>query len=136
MVARIARILLLVVMVLNGLLFIVNISVLGDRQAAIEMHEDLAPNASALAANGKVLVCFVTGILYLVGAYGLWRKQPRLIVAGILGFLLFDGAYLVELISWADRADVWIGFGLFGGLSFVFGLVSWRDWRRSTLQPV
>ena len=121
----------LIVIILNGLLFISNIYVLGNREAAIDMHNDLAPSATALMANAKVIDCFIVGILYIVSAFGIIRKKYDLALAGIIGFVLFDGFYVVELIMWAGiHPQVWLGFSLFGGLSLLIGIYSWWNWRR------
>ncbi len=128
---KIIKIIMLVIMISNGLLFVINIYVLGDREAAIEMHEDLSPDASALMANLKVLVGFATGILYLIGAYGIIRKKYALTFAGIMGFVLFDGFYIIELVLWAASYPlIWISFGIFGSLAFIIGAYSHRIWRK------
>jgi len=117
-------------MILNGLLFVSNIYVLGDREAAINMHTDLSPSASALMANTKVIICFVVGILYILSAYGIIQRKFDLALAGIIGFVLFDGFYVIELIMWsADYPLIWLYFGIFGGLSLLIGIYSFMKWR-------
>jgi hypothetical protein len=120
-------------MVLNGLLFISNIYVLGDREAALQMHSDLAASASGLLVNTKVMVCFIAGILYLVAAGGIvWRKFG-LALAGVIGFVIFDGFYLVELLLWgATHPPVWLGVGLFGSLGLLIGVFCWLNWQKRT----
>ncbi|MEW5959899.1 MAG: hypothetical protein AB1801_19430, partial [Chloroflexota bacterium] len=114
-----------------------NIYVLGNREAAIAMHDDLAPTASALMANIKVLDCFMVGILYVVAAYGIIRKKYDLALAGVIGFVLFDGLYLVELMMWAGiHPRLWIDFSLFGGVSLLIGFYSWWNWqKRASFRP-
>jgi hypothetical protein len=134
MVARAGRWFLLLLLVLNGLLFVSNIYVLGDTPAAIAMHDDLSPLASPFVANLKVLVCFDTGILYLAAAIGILRRSRALVVCGIAAFLLFDGTYLYELAAWGlSHPRVWLDFTVFGGLSLAFGWFAWREWRRLAL---
>jgi hypothetical protein len=90
-------------MVLNGLLFVSNIYVLGNTEAAIEMHDDLPRSASALLANVKVIDCFVVGILYLTAAYGIIRQKYHLALAGVIGCVLFVGLYLYQfMIAWGN----------------------------------
>jgi len=128
--SKIIKIIILILLVLNGVLFISNIYVLGDSEAAIKMHEDLAPSATALIANTKVIVSFVSGILYIVTAIGIIRKRYSLALWGIIAFVLFDGLYVIELIMWGKTHPmVWFGFSIFGGLSFLFAAYSWWCWR-------
>jgi len=130
MLPKIGRVIILSVMVLNGLLFISNIYVLGDRAAALQMHTDLAASASELLVNTKVIVCFIAGILYLVAAGGIIWRRSRLALAGVIGFALFDGFYLVELMLWGGvHPQVWMGFGLFGSLGLLIGVFSWLNWQ-------
>ena len=129
--AKIGERFILIVTILNGLLFISNIYVLGNTEAAINMHDDLAPSASALIVNAKVILCFIVGILYIVSAFGIIRKKYGLALAGIIGFVLFDGFYIIELIMWYRiHPRIWIDFSIFGGLSLLIGAYSWRKWRK------
>ncbi len=128
---KIAKIFFLILMILNGLLFVIGVYVLGDRNAAIEMHEDLAPSASAFMASTKVLIGFIVGLLYLVSAYGIIRKKYNLTIAGIAGFAIFTGMYIVELIMWAEiHPQIWISFSAFDGAGFIIGVYSWYNWRK------
>lgn len=123
-----------VLLLLNGLFFVSNIYVIGDRKAAIEMHNDLFPNASAFVANAKVIVCFVTGILYLLAAYGLLRNKSNFVISGIMGAIVFIGFYIIELILWGrSHPRVWIDFSIFGGLSLIYGIYSLITLKRSSL---
>ena len=107
-----------ILMILVGLFFASNIYVIGNRQAAVAMHNDLAPNAGAVIANLKVIVCFVAGLLYLAAAWGLLKRRREAVLAGVVGFVLFDGLYVVELALWGSSYPrVWLWFGVFGGLS-------------------
>ena len=123
------RISLIILLILNGLFFITNIYVLGNTQAAIDMHEDLAPSAGPFMANFKVINCFITGLLYVVAAYGLIRKRKQFILAGVYGAIFFFAFYIVELILWGtSHPTVWIGFSIFGTLSLVLGYFSFKYW--------
>lgn len=120
----------LILMVLNGLFFIANIYVLGNTQEAIAMHDDLAPTAGAVMANAKVLNCFVVGMCYLVAAWGIVRRRSIPVLFGVLGFALFDGFYLLELVLWGrSHTRVWVDFIIFGGISLVIGIFSWHQWK-------
>jgi hypothetical protein len=121
----------LILMILTGLLFISNIYVLGNTEAAVAMHDDLPRSAGAWLANSKVLKCFAVGILYLVGAYGILRKRYSLALAGILGCALFVGFYVFQIIMWANiHPRMWTDFAIFGGVSLMIGLFSWWHWRQ------
>lgn len=131
--AKIFKVIILALMFLNGLLFISNIYVFGNREAAIEMHNDLAPTASALMANAKVVICFVVGFLYIASAVSIIKKKYALALTGVIGFILFDGLYIYELILWSkSHPRVWIDFSIFGGLSLLIGIYSWMNWRSRT----
>lgn len=131
MIARTVRVLGVLLLVLNGLFFVSNIYVLGDAAAAVAMHGDLAPTVSPVVANVKVIVTFTTGALYLLAAAGILRHRRALAACGVAAFVLFDGLYLYELTAWGrSHPRVWIDFTVFGGLSLLFGAMSWREWRR------
>lgn len=130
MIKKIAKWFLVVFMILNGLLFISNIYVLGNTEAAIKMHDDLAPTAGALMANLKVLDCFIVGILYIIAAAGIITKRYKLSAAGVAGFVLFDGLYIIQIIMWASiHPRIWFDFSIFGGVSLIFGIFSWWHWK-------
>ena len=132
MTSKIVKIILLVIMILNGVFFAVNITVLGDREAAIAMHRDLAPTASALMADAKVLVTFGAGVLYLLAAFGIILKRRGWTLSGIVACIIFNGLYAVELMKWGGfHPWVWVGFFLAGGLSFLIGTYSYFNLRRS-----
>ena len=124
-----------VFMMLNGIFFMSNIYVLGDHEAAIAMHDDLSPEAGPVMVQAKVLNCFVVGILYLLSGIGLLRANSHLASLGALGCLVFLALYGVELIMWGDtHTRVWIDFSIFGGVSFIFGMVSFLYWKGIFLQ--
>jgi hypothetical protein len=131
MASKVCKTILLVIMILNGIFFAVNIYVLGDREAAIAMHLDLAPTASALMANTKVLVTFASGVLYLLAAFAIIRRKRALALSGVLACIIFNSLYGVELAKWGSfHFWVWKGFFLAGGLSFLIGVYSYLNWRR------
>ena len=130
---KIGKAMIVILMMLNGLLFISNIYVFGNREAAIGMHDDLAPTASDLMVNAKVVLCFVVGFLYVVSAIGIMKKKYALALSGVIGFILFDGFYILELILWSKtHPRVWIDFSVFGGLSLLIGIYSWLNWSSRT----
>lgn len=100
---RLFHTIILIIMVLNGLLLTTNIYVIGNPAAAIEMHDDLPRNASDYLAITKVIVCFITGILYLIAAYGLIKKKYKLVLSGFIGFIIFDGEYIYQIINWSNE---------------------------------
>jgi hypothetical protein len=116
-------------MILVGLLFGSNIYVLGDTASAVQMHEDLPLTASPLLVNIKVIITFITGILFLTAAFAIIRKDRNLSLAGVLGFALFDGFYLIELAMWADvHPRIWTYFALAGGIALLIGAFCYRYW--------
>ena len=135
MLSKVCKIIILVLMILNGLMFISNIYVFGDREAAIEMHDDLAPSSSELVAITKVVVVFIVGILNLVTAIAILRKKYSFALAGFIGFLIFDGLYLIQIIIWAEEHPrIWIDFSIFGTLSLIFGIFSLWHWKKRNLK--
>ena len=132
MVSGIAKVVLLVIMILNGIFFAVNIYAVGDREAAIAMHRDLSPLAGPTMVNAKVLVTFAAGMLYLLTAFGIIRKKRSFLLCGVAACVLFNGLYGVELAKWGGfHPWVWKGFFIAGGLSFLIGAYSYFLWRRS-----
>ena len=134
MTKRILNIIILILMIANGLFFITNIYVLGNREEAIKIHEDLAPNTSAIMANIKVLNVFFVGLLFLISAYGIIRKKYNYAIAGIIAAILFIGLYIFQIIIWAKtHPQIWISFIIFGSLSVIFGIYSWLNWKKRKL---
>ena len=72
---KILKIAVLVLTTANGLFFASNIYVIGNPEAALEMHEDLPPDAGYLWAYAKGTECFYNRYLYLISAYGIIRKK-------------------------------------------------------------
>ncbi len=127
-------------MIMIGLLFGSNIYVLGDTASAIHMHDDLPATASPLLVDLKVIITFITGMLYLIAAFSIISKNRNLALAGVLGFALFDGFYILEIAMWSDiRPQIWTYFVMVGGISLLFGIYCWRYWkagRTSTARSV
>lgn len=119
----------LVLMLLNGLFFISNIYVLGNTVAAIKMHDDLPRDASALLANAKVLVCFFTGIFYVITVIAIIKKRYLWALAGVIGSTMFVGLYIIEFMAAKNiHIGMLIGFLIFGILSIIYGIFSWYYW--------
>jgi hypothetical protein len=110
-------------MLLNGLFFSSNIYVVGNAKAALKMHDDLPPWAGPSLARLKVIVCFITGVSYVVAFFGAILARSELIRVGAAGASLFLGLYIVELALWGKSYPrVWRYFFIFGGVSAGFGL--------------
>lgn len=121
-----------VLMLLNGLFFMSNIYVLGDTPEAIAMHDDLARDASPFMVQGKVVNCFLVGLGYLISGIGILRNRPKLGQWGFWAAIFFIGFYLVELVLWGkSHPRVWTDFAIFGGISAIWGILSYRIWRKS-----
>jgi hypothetical protein len=124
-------------MILVGLLFGSNIYVLGDAASAIQMHEDLPQTASSLLVNMKVVITFITGVLFLVAALAIINKNHNMSLAGVFGFALFDGFYLLELAMWADvNPRIWTCFAIAGGIALLLGAFCWRYWTAGRIQTI
>lgn len=118
-------------MILNGLFFMSNIYVLGNHDAAVAMHDDLSPDAGPFIAMTKVLVCFFSGICYLVAGVGFFRSKNGFVQWGVWGCLPFLALYIIELILWGStHTRVWVDFSMFGGISMIYGLFSYNYWRK------
>lgn len=124
-------------MILIGLLFVSNIGVLGNTASAIQMHEDLPPTASPLLVSIKVIITFIAGILFLISAFAIIRKSHNLSLAGVFGFAIFDGFYLLELAMWSGvHPRIWTYFVLAGGIAFLFGIFCWHNWAAGRIKTV
>ncbi|VVB68272.1 Uncharacterised protein [uncultured archaeon] len=124
-------------MILIGLLFGSNIYVLGDTASAIQMHDDLPSTATPLMVNMKVIITFITGMLFLIAAVAIISKNHNLSIAGTFGFALFDGFYLLELAMWANiHPRIWIYFAIVGGIVLLFGTFCWRYWIAGRTQTI
>lgn len=120
---------LIILMILCGLFLMSNIYVLGNRQAAIEMHEDLAATVSTFMVNLKVLVCFFTGLLYVIAGIALIRKQYKYCLAGLIGTGLFITLYIIEIILWIKiHPRLLFYFSIAGSISLLFGFFCWKYW--------
>jgi hypothetical protein len=127
---KIGKHIVLTLMFLNGILFMIGIYVLGNTQAAYQMHEDMPPTAGDFLLNFKIISGFIVGAMYVISAIGIYRNKLKLALAGVLAFILFDGFYLVEILLWGKtHTTVWVGFGIFGTLSLLFGIFSWFSWK-------
>jgi hypothetical protein len=125
MIKKIIKALLLILIILTGLLFISDIKLIGNTHAAVKMHSDLPRNASAMAANAKVIICFITGVLFIFAALAVFDRSYRGALSGIIGCILFDGFYLAEVILWGKiNPHIWFGFFFFGSLCLFIGLFS------------
>lgn len=123
----------IVLLLLNGLLFISGTYVLGDNAAAAKMHWDLIPTASSFIINAKVVICLISGILYLLAFLGFIRNKASLVIHGFYGFLFFFSFYIVELILWAGiYPSVFIGFSSFGLLSVLLGVYSFMYYKKNS----
>jgi len=128
---KVIKIILPILMLLNGLIFILSISVLGNREAALQMHTDVIPTASTLMLNMKLWIVIIIGILYIISAIAIFMKKYHLAIVGVIAFIVFEVSYIIELIMWAQvNPSMWINFGIFGSLSLIIGIYSWLSWKK------
>jgi hypothetical protein len=134
---KILKIAVLIVTISNGLFFVSNIYVIGNSEAALKMHDDLPPDAGYLWAYAKVLNVFITGILYLVSAYGVIRKKYSFCISGIIASIIFIGMYLIQIILWVQRySPVLKWFCVFGSFSLLIGIFSFIYWKKNETQQI
>lgn len=120
-----------VLLSLNGLFFMTNIYAVGNPEAAVEMHDDLHPEAGPVVAIAKVINVFLTGLLYVLGAWGMIRRKPRLAKSAIWGSLIFTLFYIYQFIAWGrSHPRVWLDFAIFGTIGITLGLSSYL-WARA-----
>ena len=114
-----SRIILLILLVGNGIIFVSSLPVISNPSMAQQIHNDLSPDAGIFIITVKSLLCVIAGIGYLVGAYGLYYNS-HLVLAGLAGAAPFFIFYLYEIASWGmTYPGVWIGFLTFGLMSFI-----------------
>ena len=78
-----------ILMLVNGVFYATNIVVIGNTNAILNMHEDLAPNAGAVIANIKVINIFIVGLLFVICAVSIIRKKYKFAITGIIAAVLF-----------------------------------------------
>ncbi len=122
MLKKTANTIIMAIIILNGIFFMCNIYVLGNRAEIIKMHQDLVPSAGDLIANAKVIGVFATGVLYIITAVSIIKRKYWIsLPAIILGFLINNGLYVAQLIMWANmHPRIWIHMALFGGLNLLY----------------
>lgn len=133
---KITNIIVLSLIILNGIFFMCNIYVIGNREEIINMHQDLMPTASDFIANSKVIGVFITGILYIITVVSIIRKKYGFaLVAIIFGFIINNGLYLIQLIMWANiHPRIWIHLAIFGGLNLLYVIYSLLRWKKRMVE--
>jgi hypothetical protein len=131
MLRKIFNSVILVIIFLNGLLFIAtSIYAFGDKGLSLRIHEDIPPTASDFIIQLKVIICLVVGILYVIFSYSIFKKKHNLALSGFSSFILFDGFYMVEFYLWLKtHPDVLTGFLFFGTLNLLIGIYSLYLWK-------
>jgi hypothetical protein len=113
------RPLFLALLILNGLIFVASLPALIDPDFALRIHSDLYPESGMLMIFLKSVICFLSGVTYLIAAYGYYHRS-LLVFAGVLGSVPFFLLYLVELSCWGTfYLPVWVGFMTFGLASLI-----------------
>ncbi len=129
-ITKIFDIVFLLLVILTGLFFTSNIYVIGNPEAAIEMHDDLPGTASDFLAITKVIVVFITGISFLITAYAIIKRRKKYAIAGFVGAIIFNLEYLIQLYFWYDEHPrMLMDFAVFGTLSLVIGIRSFLYWK-------
>ncbi len=123
------RILFLILLFANGLIFVASLPAVIDPALALQIHSDLYPECGILMITLKSAICFGAGVAYLIAAYGCYRRSS-LVFAGVVGAVPFFLFYLIELAFWgAIYPQVWMGFLIFGLASLIIMTGSWFSMR-------
>jgi len=123
------RTLFLILLIVNGLIFVASLPAIIDPALALQIHSDLYPECGILMITLKSAICFGAGLAYLVSAYGYYRRSS-LVFAGVVGAVPFFLFYLIELAFWgANYPQVWTGFLIFGLASLIIMTGSWFSMR-------
>lgn len=124
------EILFLLLLIVNGIIFTISLPAIFDISIAMMIHSDIFPDSQYLIIQAKSIICFITGIAYLIAAYG-FHHRSSLVIAGTLGAIPFFLLYLVEIYLWGQfYPQVWIGFFLFGLLSLVIAISCYILWKK------
>ena len=120
------------VMILNGLLFLGQVYLFPDAAAALRVHRDLAQDADFQFIALKVLSWGLAGLAWVVAGLGLATGRRDWLPAAFVGFLLVDGTFAAQFWLWGrEMPTVWISFGVFGLLSFLYAAVARHVWRET-----
>jgi hypothetical protein len=123
-----------VVMVVNGLAFVAQGYFFGDVTGALRVHGDLPPDADPSLVHLKVGAWAVAGIAWVVAGFGLATGRRDWLPAAFLGFLLVDGLYVVQFWLWgSSHPGVWVGFGVFGVLALAYAFACRQAWRSTAV---
>lgn len=119
-----------IVMVLNGLLFAGQGYLFDDVPAALRVHGDLPPDADPSLVDLKVALWALAGLAWIVSGFGLATGRREWLPAAFVGFLLVDGFYLVQFWLWGrSHIGVWEWFAVFGVLALIYAAVCRYAWR-------
>lgn len=124
------RVLLGIVMIVHGAAFLAQVYFFPDAAAALRVHRDLAPGADFQFVALKVLFWGLAGLAWIVSGFGMATGKRDWLPAAFVGFLLVDGLYVAQVWMWgATHPAVWIGFGVFGLLAFLYAAAARHVWR-------
>ena len=127
------KILLGLVMVVNGLFFVSQVRLFYDRAAALRFHGDLPPDVDPSLVDLKVVVWGLAGLAWIVAGSGLMVGRRDWLPAAFVAFLLVDGFYVIQLWSWGvSFPAVWAWFSVFGGLALLYAVVCRQVWRATS----
>lgn len=124
------RVLLGIVMIVHGAAFLAQVYLFPDAAAALRVHRDLAPDADFQFVALKVLFWGLAGLAWIVSGLGMATGRRDWLPAAFVGFLLVDGLYAAQFWMWGGtHLAVWIGFGVFGLLAFLYAAAARQVWR-------
>ena len=124
------KILLGLVMVVNGVWFASQVRFFYNVSAALRFHGDLPPDVDPSFVDLKVVAWGLAGLAWVVAGLGLMTGRRDWLPAAIVGFLLVDGLYAAELWLWGVTYPVvWAWFGIFGGLALAYAVVCRQVWK-------
>ncbi len=124
------KIVLGIVMVVNGLAFAGQGYLFNDASAALRVHGDLPSDADPALVDLKVAAWALAGLAWVVAGFGLATGRREWLPAAFVGFLLVDGFYVVQFWLWGrTHVGVWVGFAAFGLLALLYAAVCRHAWR-------
>lgn len=116
-------------MVVNGLAFVGQGWLFNDTTAALRIHRDIAPHADPGFVDFKVGAWAVAGLAFVVAGLGLLTGRREWLPAVVVGVLLVDGLYVAQFWMWGSAyPGVWAGFATFGALALLYAFVCRHVW--------
>jgi len=123
-----------IVMVVNGILFAGQAYLFDNVSAALRIHGDLPADADPSLVDLKVAAWALAGVAWVVAGLGLMTGRRDWLPGAFVGFLLVDGLYVVQFWLWgSSHLALWAWFAVFGILALAYGAVCRHVWRQTAV---